>query len=71
MLNTIKAKLENLFAREGVVAEVTFINAQSFSVFCEDAAQFVKAKTLLDLAKQQYESEDCDPEIGFFAYYAF
>lgn len=71
MLNTIKEKMEKAFKKEGVAAEVTFISAAMFSIFCEDAAQFVKAKQILDASKQKYDSEDCDPEIGFFAYYAF
>lgn len=70
-LTAIKTKLEALFSKEGVAAEVTFINASQFSVFCEDAAQFVAAKNLLDLANQNYDSEACDAEIGFFAYYSF
>lgn len=71
MLNQIKAKMEAQFAKSGIAAEITFASKTMFSLFCEDAGQFVKAKQILDAANQSYESEDCDPEIGFFAYYNF
>lgn len=72
LLNQIKAKFEAQLQRQGVTAELTFINGSAFSLFCEDAAQFVKAKQILDgVNNATYESEDCDPEIGFFAYYSF
>lgn len=70
-LNQIKAKMEQQFCREGVVAEVTFISSRMFSVLCDDGAQFVKAKQLMDAASQQYDSEECDDECGFCAYYRF
>lgn len=70
-LNQVKTQMEQQFAREGVAAEVTFISSTMFSVLCEDGAQFVKAKQILDAARQQYDSEDCDDEIGFCAYYRF
>lgn len=71
MLDSIKAKMENELAKSGVVAEITFARRDMFSVFCEDAAHFVKAKGIFDAAGQYFDSEDCDPEIGFFAYYTF
>ena len=71
VLNQVKAKLEQQFAREGVAAEVTFISARMFSVFCDEAGQFVKAKQLMAAANQAYDSENCDDELGFCAYYNF
>jgi len=70
MLNTIKAKIEAQLAREGVAAEITFCRKDMLSAFCEDAVQFCKAKGILSQAAE-YDSEDCDPKIGFFAYFAF
>ena len=70
-LNQIKAKMEQQFSREGVTAEVTFISSTMFSVLCDDGAEFVKAKQILDAAGQDYDSEDCDEECGFCAHYRF
>ena len=71
MLNAIKAKMEAQFKVEGIIAEVTFISAKMFSILCDDAAQFVKAKQIMDAAGQNYDSEECDEECGFCAYYVF
>ena len=71
MLDAIKTQMEAAFAREGVTAEVTFASRSMFSVFCECAAHYAKAKQILAQARQNLDSEDCDPEIGFFAYYSF
>lgn len=71
MLNSIKTKMETELAKAGVQAEITFARKDMFSVFCEDAGHFVKAKGIFDAAGRQFDSEDCDPEIGFFAYYKF
>ncbi|QSL63963.1 hypothetical protein G0D86_29695 (plasmid) [Burkholderia multivorans] len=70
MLNAIKAKMEAALANDGIAAEVTFCRKNMLSVFCEDAAQFCKAKGILSQAAK-YEGEDCDPEIGFVAYFTF
>lgn len=72
MLNNIKAQFEAQLARAGVTAEVTFINDSSFSLFCEDASQFVKAKRIMSqVPNAKFDSEDCDDEIGHFAYFSF
>ena len=71
MLDTIKKQMQAAFAKEGIAAEVTFIGSTMFSVFCECAAQYEKAKQIMSQAKQVFDSEDYDPEIGHFAYYSF
>lgn len=70
-LNTIKAKMERQFSTEGIAAEVTFINDKMFSVLCDDGAQFVRMKQIMAAANQAFDSEDCDPECGYCAYYNF
>lgn len=70
MLNRIKAKMEQALKAEGIAAEVTFCRENMLSIFCECPAQFCKAKQIMSGAAE-YDSEDCDPEIGFFAYFTF
>jgi hypothetical protein len=70
-LDQIKARMEAEFARQGVTAEVTFISSKMFSILCDDAAQFAKAKAMMKAANQWLDSEECDDEIGHCAYYNF
>ena len=69
VLKQIKTSMQDEFKKNDIIAEVTFASATLFSIFCEDAADFTKAKALMAAANQDFNSEDSDPEIGFFAYY--
>lgn len=71
MLDSIKFKMEATFANEGIIAEVTFARSDMFSIFCEDATNYAKAKELMAKANQVFDGESCDDEIGFVAYYTF
>lgn len=70
MIKQIASKIEQTLKSEKINAEVTFCRANMFSVFCEDAAQFCKAKQILSKSAN-FDSEEHDSELGFFAYFAF
>ena len=70
MIKTIANKMEQALKCNGITAEITFCRGNMFSVFCENAADFLKAKNILSMSAK-FDSEDCDPEVGFFGYFAF
>ncbi|QRE00465.1 hypothetical protein [Burkholderia phage BCSR52] len=69
---TIKQVFERKMAGLGIEAEITFISQGMLSIFVECERSYQLAKKLLSTVSNiALHSEDCDEEIGYFAYYTF
>ncbi|MYM70516.1 hypothetical protein GTP45_27440 [Pseudoduganella sp. FT55W] len=72
MLNLIQERMAAALKKDGVTAEITFINAGMFSVLVDGAAAFAKAKAIMAAVPGvRFDSEDQDEECGNVAYYFF
>lgn len=72
MLKRIQERMAATLKREGVTAEITFINAGMFSVLVDGAEAFTKAKAIMaTVPGVRFDSEDHDEECGNVAYYLF